>query len=187
MTLRMCKRRPSKETTEHTLPTLQPSYAVPDSTLKVTLVGGAVVAQRSSFEMFPYTLVGVEFAGVGRQVLDPQPRVCLQPAFDQLAAMDAGIVPEYDDPAFDVSQKGRQKEQHLVAFDAAAYQMQIQPSVTGDAGYRRELRPTEGMTDNRRLATPRPSPAGRRDERKAAFVHKYQARTPASGVFFTWG
>jgi len=154
---------------------------------EVMLVRGAVVAKRGSFEMLPNAFVRVELVGVRRQVLRHQPRVCSEPVFDKPAAVSADVVPENDDPARNVAQQGLQEAQHLVALDAAAHQMQVQPSTTSDAGNSRELGPTEWMTDDRRLAAPRPSPSGWWNQREAALVHEYQARTPALGVFFTWG
>ena len=172
-----------EEAADYVFSALQSPHAGPDRAFEVMLVRGAVVAKRGSFEMLPNAFVRVELVGVRRQVLRHQPRVCSEPVFDKPAAVSADVIPENDDPARNVAQQGRQEAQHLLALDAAAYQMQVQPSTTSDAGNGRELGPTEWMTDDRRLAAPRPGPSGWWNQREAALVHKYQACTPALGVF----
>lgn len=136
-------------------------------------IRGAVVAKRGSFEVLPNAFVRVELVGVRRQVLRYEPRVCPEPVFDKPAAVSADVIPENDDPVRNVAQQGRQEAQHLLALDTAAYQMQVQPSTTSDAGNGRELGPTERMTDDRRLAAPAPAPA-------PAFTVLCSSRSPSA-------
>ena len=151
-------------------------------------VGRALSRERVVFHPGPQPLVGIQFRGIGRQTIHPEPGVM---GFERrprlFRAVGVQTVPEQEDPAWNPVQQVADEGDDLGAGDRAPHQTEIGVRVRRDRRDGRQLRPVEAVVEKRRLASRGPGFARRRQQREAALVDKDQRGLQALGFFFKRG
>ena len=151
-------------------------------------VGRALSREGVLFHPSPQPLVGIQFGGVGWQTIHPQAGVVFGKGRPSLfRAVGIQPVPEQEDRARNPVQQVTDEGDDLGAGDGAPYQTQVGVRVRGDCRDGRQLRPVEAVIEKRRLASRRPSLAGRGQQREAALVEKDQRGLQDLGFFFKRG
>ena len=159
-----------------------------DALLEDFQVGRALSGEGVLFHPCPQPLVGIEFWGVSGQTVHPQARVVFEQRRPGLfRAVGIQPVPEQEDRAWNPVQQVTDEGDDLGAGDGAPDQTQVGVRVRGDGRDGGQLRPVEAVIEKGRLASRRPSLAGRGQQREAALVEKDQRSLQALGFFFKRG
>lgn len=149
-------------------------------------VGEAVLA------VTPDSFGGIEFRGVGGKGLEVETRVAPAESANGLAFVLAGLIPDDDHGAPQVSEEVTEEEGDIDLSNVLGLDPKVQTEATPDRAHRdggdhRELIPPVHVAQDRGLPARGPGALDRRKQEKARFVKENQVRPQLRGVFFTRG
>src|ERR1022692_4958286 len=126
--------------------------AVASTGFQIGKIPGAAIGQLVVFEMSPDVFGGVEFRGIGRELLDLDRAL---EGFEVLAnerrAMRGQAVPDYEQGFADLTPQGVEELDDLRALDRLGKEPEVE-APEGDPGDHRELMPVKVILQDRRLA-----------------------------------
>ena len=177
-----------EEGTDELRPTSEAAQGPADALFEDFQVGRALSTEGVLFHPSPQPFVGIQFGGIGRQTIHPEPGVM---GFERrprlFRAVRVQTVPEQEDPAWNPAQQVADEGDDFRAGDGAPHQTEIGVRVRRDRRDGRQLRPAEAVVEKRRLASRSPGFARGGQQREAALVEEDQRGLQALGFFFKRG
>ena len=171
------------------------SLDVSQRAAKVAMHDGEVIGAtvgEAPFGVGPDRFIGIELRGVGRKQLQMEPRKPAADFSDPFSSMDAGVVPDHDDPPAEMAQEVAEKIAHLVVPDVLRVTLEVQADAlaTGSDGDSRDHRDAivpVAMTEEGRLPARRPGLSHGGDQEEARLIDENDVGTQPRSVFFTRG
>ena len=157
------------------------------SPLQFADVLGAEVAQDWSFDVGPHPLNGVEVRRVGWKIFDGETRLLLNEGPQGLRFVDAVVVHEDDQLAFDVTEEMSAERQHLWASNGAWVGLLQELTRGRDGTEGRELVPSCFRPKDRCLSSRGPGSGHGGLQTEAAFIEEDEGRALLDLFFPTQG
>lgn len=140
----------------------------------------------------PHGFIGIEFGGVGWEILEVEPRVAAAQLPNRFAFVDRGIVEKNDHVASQVAQQMAEEVADVGAANVVVMATKVKPHLPAHGADRQpgddgEAIVAVAVVDPRGLSARRPGPTKRRDQEEPRLVDEDEVRLPARCVFFTCG
>lgn len=170
----------------------KPVQAAGDLGEELVLGIGPTVGKFRFGEM-PHPFFGIELGRIGRESLEMESGVGAAQSADQIAPMDAAVVPQNDDEAAQVAQEMTQEVADLGLLNVLGMQAIVQPQALPygtdrePRNHRDLLTPALAVTNDRSLPARGPGLANRGDQEEPGFIDEDEVGTQPLGVFFTLG
>jgi hypothetical protein len=190
-TLTMRSKREStcvEEGTHEAWPHADALDRLPQGGLQLPEVVRSEVGELDALEIAPDPFVGVEFGGVGWEVLEDQSMMVLaDEPFDRHRLVRVDVVPDQDDAAPDVAEQMTKEDEDLRGGDGPGADQDVELPLPADAGDGGELRPAEAVPQDRSPSHrgPGANPGG--DEAEAALVSEDERGFQPAGFFLIRG
>lgn len=156
----------------------------------ITIIGAAV--GEPPLGQGPDVLVGVEFGGVGREVLEAEAGNATRQLLHRREAMQPQAIPEHDHRAPQVAQQMSEEGADLDQADVVMVPLVVEAEALADRADREPGDDGDAivaipMAQQRGLAPGRPGPEDGRGQHEARFVYEDEVGPQPNGVFFTRG
>jgi hypothetical protein len=145
---------------------------------------------RTTFEVIPDLLHGLELRGIGGECLNMQPWVALLKRGDGRSLVDRAAIPQEHDMTPQVAQQGSHEACDVNGLEVVGLEVDVQPHMLALGGHREGRQGRDAVMlvvvgNDGRVACRGPGAPSRGDEKKSTFIQEGQVGPQALGFFLS--